>query len=170
MKLVLDASVFFVDLPLDEPAYTTPSVVGELVDLCAKCRYEALLATGLSVQQPSTECIDRVNEAARKTGDAPVLSAADREILGLSLDLAATLVTDDYAVQNVAHELGVPVRAIQMRRARAVAWRFRCSGCGRVPSRFKGRRKTQCDCEEGEKFVHGERALGFRAFHIAREV
>ena len=111
MKLVLDASVFFVDLPLDEPAYTTPSVVGELVDLCAKCRYEALLATGLSVQPPTTESIDRVNEAARKTGDAPVLSAADREIIGLALDLAATLVTDDYAVQNVAHELGVPVPA-----------------------------------------------------------
>ena len=131
MKLVLDTSAFFIDLPLDEPAYTTPSVVGEIVDLCAKCRYEALLATGLLVQQPTTESIDRVNEAARKTGDASVLSAADREIIGLALELAATLVTDDYAVQNVAHELGVPIRPIQMRRARAVAWRFRCGGCGR---------------------------------------
>jgi UPF0271 protein len=131
MNYVLDASVFFVDLPLEDHVYTTPSVVGELVDFCAKCRYEALLASGLLIQQPSTESVARVKDAAKKTGDISVLSATDRDIIGLALDLMATLVTDDYAVQNVAHELGVDVRPIQMRRARTVAWRFRCSGCGR---------------------------------------
>ena len=131
MNLVLDASVFFIDFPLREPVYTTPTVVGELVDLCAKCRYEALLAAGLSVKPPTGESVARVKEAAKKTGDMSVLSVADQDIIGLALDLAATLVTDDYAVQNVAQELGVDVRPIQMRRARAVSWRFRCSGCGR---------------------------------------
>ena len=116
MMFVLDASVFFSDIPIDGPACTTPSVVGELADLHARCRFEVLAATGLSVREPREEDLARVEAAAVRTGDAGVLSATDRDILALALELPAVLVTDDFAVQNVA---------------RTIRWRYRCSGCGR---------------------------------------
>ena len=131
MTLVLDASVFFSEMPVEEGAYTTPSVVGDLADLHAKCRFEALAAAGLSVREPREEDVARVEAAAVRTGDAGVLSATDRDILALALELSAVLVTDDFAVQNVAHRLGVETRSIRQRPARAIRWRYRCSGCGR---------------------------------------
>ena len=131
MTLVLDASVFFSEIPVEGPAWTTPSVVGELADLHAKCRFEALAAMGLSVREPRDEDLAGVDAAAVRTGDAGVLSATDREILALALELSAVLVTDDFAVQNVAHRLGIETRSIRQRAARAIRWRYRCSGCGR---------------------------------------
>jgi len=131
MTLVLDASVFFSDMPVDGPAYTTPSVVGELADSHAKCRFEVLVAAGLDIREPRKEEIARVDAAALRTGDAGVLSATDRDILALALELSAVLVTDDFAVQNVAHRLGIETRSIRQRPARAIRWRYRCSGCGR---------------------------------------
>ncbi|MDD2787502.1 PIN domain-containing protein [Methanoculleus sp.] len=131
MTLVLDASVFFAEVPVVGPAWTTPSVVGELADLHAKCRFEALAATMLTVREPREEDLTRVEAAALATGDAGVLSATDRDILALALELAAVLVTDDFAIQNVAHRLGIEIRSIRQRPARAIRWRYRCSGCGR---------------------------------------
>ncbi len=131
MTLVLDASVFFSDMPVEDPACTTPSVVGELADIHAKCRFEALAATGLFIREPREEDLARVDAAALHTGDAGVLSATDRDILALALELSAVLVTDDFAVQNVAHRLGIETRSIRQRPARAIRWRYRCSGCGR---------------------------------------
>lgn len=130
-QLVLDASVFFSEIPVDGPAWTTPSVVEELGDLHAKCRFEALAATVLRVREPRGEDLNRVDAAALQTGDAGVLSPADRDILALALELPAIIITDDFAVQNVAHRLGIETRSIRQRPARAIRWRYRCSGCGR---------------------------------------
>lgn len=131
MTLILDASVFFSEIPVEEPAYTTPSVVMELSDIHARCRFEALVAAGLSVREPRKEDLLRVDATARRTGDTEVLSGTDRDILALALELQATLVTDDFAVQNVAHRLGIETRSIRQRPARPIRWRYRCTGCGR---------------------------------------
>jgi UPF0271 protein len=131
MTLVLDASVFFAEMPVEETAWTTPSVVEELGDPHAKCRFTALAAAGLRVREPREENLIRVDAAALRTGDAGVLSGPDREILALALELSAVLVTAAFAVQNVAHRLGIETRSIRQRPARAIKWRYRCSGCGR---------------------------------------
>ncbi|MCC7566331.1 MAG: nucleotide-binding protein [Methanomicrobiaceae archaeon] len=135
MIYVLDASAFFSDLPPAEQSFTTPSVVAELVDLRSKSRYEVLLAAGLIVREPDEASLARVEEAAERTGDAGVLSPADRDILALALELEGVLVTDDFAVQNVAHRLNVTTQSIQQRSARPLRWRFRCTGCGRYGKR-----------------------------------
>ncbi len=131
MTFVLDTSVFFLDLPLTGSSYTTPSVITELKDLRSKARYETLLAGGLVVREPAPEMLEAVEQAAMQTGDAPVLSSTDRDILALARELEGTLVTDDFAVQNVAHRLGIRVHPIQQRRAAPRQWVFRCTGCGR---------------------------------------
>jgi UPF0271 protein len=131
MKQILDSSVFFLDRPVTGGACTTPSVVEELRDLRSKCRFETLLATGLIVMEPSDPSRARVRKAARETGDAPVLSPTDVDLLALALDLEGTVVTDDFAIQNVAQRLRIPVEVIQHRRAKFRQWKYRCSGCGR---------------------------------------
>ncbi|HZD43028.1 MAG TPA: nucleotide-binding protein [Methanomicrobiales archaeon] len=132
MRAVLDASAFFSDwTPPEEKWYTTPSVVAELVDLQAKLRLEKLLAAGLQVMDPSSASLDRVREAALASGDAGTLSGTDRDLLALALDLGAALYTDDFAIQNAAHFIGVVTKPLKQRSARFIQWRFRCSGCGR---------------------------------------
>lgn len=131
MTLVLDTSVFFSEMPIEETAWTTASVVAELTDTHAKCRFTALAAAGLRVREPREEDLARVDAAALRTGDAGVLSGTDRDILALALELSAVLVTDDFAVQNVAHRLGIETRSIRQRPARPIRWRYRCTGCGR---------------------------------------
>jgi UPF0271 protein len=131
MRYAVDASFFFSELALGGEILTPPSVVEEIADVRSRCRLEALLASGLSVLPPSRESVGRVSLAAAGTGDIARLSPADTDLLALSLDLGATVVTDDYAVQNVARSLGLGVRGILQREARARRWRFRCPGCNR---------------------------------------
>ena len=131
MRHAVDASFFFSELALDGELFVPPAVVEELADLRSRCRLEALLAGGLSVRSPSAESRDRVTRAAGETGDAPRLSPADTELLALALDLGATVVSDDYAVQNVALSLGLGVRGILQAKARFRRWKFRCPGCYR---------------------------------------
>jgi UPF0271 protein len=131
MKAVLDATAFFVDRPYGGDLYTTPEVVAELVDLRAKCRYEALRAEGLAVASPSPESTLAAREAAGKSRDIGVLSPTDLSVLALARELGATVYTDDFALQNAAMRLGVATEPIQQRRAAKVAWKYRCTGCGR---------------------------------------
>ena len=131
MRYALDASFFFSELRLDGDLLVPPSVVEELADLRSKGRLEALLASGLSIQSPAGESLGRVDRAAGETGDASRLSAADRDLLALALGAGATVVSDDYAVQNVALALGLGVRGILQRKAGARKWKFRCPGCHR---------------------------------------
>ena len=131
MRFALDASFFFSELRLDGDLIVPPSVVEELADLRSKGRLEALLAAGLSVRSPSGESLGVVDRAAEDTGDASRLSAADRDLLALALDLGATVVSDDFALQNVALALGLGVRGILQGKARPRRWRFRCPGCHR---------------------------------------
>ena len=56
----------------------------------------------------------------------PVSDAADEIVQAV-----ATLVTDDFAVQNVAHRLEIAVQPIRQRKAKARTWKYRCTGCGR---------------------------------------
>ncbi|HOT03109.1 MAG TPA: nucleotide-binding protein [Methanolinea sp.] len=132
MRRVLDATAFFVEMPLEGELYTSPLVVDELADARSRCRLEALSAVGLQVVSPGRDFIRRVEQVSGTSGDAGVLSPADREILALALELSAEVVSDDFAVQNVAHHLKIPACPLQQRRARKRKWRFRCPGCGRI--------------------------------------
>jgi len=131
VKLVLDASAFFLDLSLSGEIYSAPAVVAELRDLRAKCRFDLLEQQGLRVIQPGDQSLSEVKSAARRTGDQGVLSPADEEVLALALDIGGDICTDDFALQNVAKELGIAVHPIQQRRAFRVQWKYRCAGCGR---------------------------------------
>jgi UPF0271 protein len=131
MKIVLDSSFFFYDIPVEGDLYTTPSVVDELVDIRSKGQFEKYCALGLRVVSPDSGELARVDEAARKTGDEGVISGTDRDLLALTFALGtgAILYTDDFAIQNVAGKLGVEISPMLQRRAKQIRRKYRCSGC-----------------------------------------
>ena len=131
MKAILDTSFFFYDLPLEGELYTTPSVCSELVDIRSKGQFEKFSAAGLRVASPGKESLAKIDEVAKKTGDASVISGTDRDVLALALEMEAVLYTDDFAIQNIAFDLGIPTVPLGQRKARRIRWKFRCSGCGR---------------------------------------
>lgn len=129
---VLDATAFFLNIPLEGELLTTPGVVGEVIDLESKCRLEVLLTAGLAIRTPAASSLHAVEIAAAETGDDLVLSPTDREVLALALETGSEVVTDDFAVQNVAAHLGIHVVSLQQRRARKRKWKFRCPACGKT--------------------------------------
>jgi UPF0271 protein len=129
---VLDAPAFVRDYRPEGDVASVPAVRDEL-DGTAASRFEAVAGGELRVHDPRPEAVERVRRAARATGDDGVLSDADRQGLAAALELDATLVTDDYAMQNVAARLELdtePVARDGIDEQRE--WRFRCEGCGRT--------------------------------------
>ena len=107
MKYVLDSSAFikrlFEGLPLDAELYTIPEVYNEVR---STMRF-MLFDRNLKVQEPSGESVKEVLKAASETGDIWNLSTTDIRLIALAKDLNAVLLTDDFAMQNVAAYLGI---------------------------------------------------------------
>jgi len=131
MRYILDTSFFFYDFTADGELYTTQSVVDELKDLRSKSRYDVLCAHGLTLGKPSIENIKKVKVTAKKTGDAGILSDTDCDLLALSLDLDAAVYTDDFAIGNIAHALGIKTIPMLQKKPKRIIWKYRCSGCGK---------------------------------------
>lgn len=128
---VLDASAFINEYHTTEPIATVPMVRDELHDESAY-RFDALEGSGMHIQIPEEETVERVRRAAEQSGDFDVLSNTDVRLLAAALELSAVLVTDDYAIQNVADKLDVDVEIIaQEGISEQRDWRFQCQGCGR---------------------------------------
>ena len=128
---VLDTSAFIHEYHSDADAVSIPLVQEELEDEHAY-RFDAMEGAGMEIHLPADETVDRVRRAAGETGDVGELSDTDTRLLATAFELDATLVTDDYAMQNVAEKLGIEVQVIahdgiEERRD----WIFQCAGCGR---------------------------------------
>jgi UPF0271 protein len=81
---------------------------------------------------PAEGAVETVRRAATETGDAGELSDTDVRLIAAAFELDATLVTDDYAMQNVAEHLDVAVQVIARDGiTEQREWRFQCAGCGR---------------------------------------
>jgi UPF0271 protein len=95
---------------------------------------DALLEAGsLQVIDPGKGSIEMARAAAKKTGDYSKLSLADFSILALALELNTTLVTDDYAVANVAAALKILVKSTSSKGIKETRkWIAYCSACGRA--------------------------------------
>jgi endoribonuclease Nob1 len=136
--MVLDAGAFYAGtlfLSSDEQMYTTSAVLDEVRHIKNKFyALEALRDSGrLAIQDPEPNQIEIVHRAAAKTGDRSSLSEADVSILALALQLTMPLVTDDYAVANVAAVLNIQVMPAtvgkEIRETRR--WIYYCSGCSK---------------------------------------
>jgi len=108
-----------------------------------------LIHSRVQVTEPSKESLQKVKQVSAKTGDLKSLSEADASILAVSLDLASaggdvTLVTDDFAVRNVAEVLGVGLSETNVRGGewKQITWITYCKGCGK---KYSDPKATICD-------------------------
>jgi endoribonuclease Nob1 len=136
-KLVIDASAFYsgVSFLTDSTCYTTNSILSEIKHL--NRRYGAIEflidSDKLKILEPSKEFLRKVVTIAKKTGDYQRLSTADLSILALALQLNSILISDDYAVQNTAALLKIPVRGIANKGITKVRrWINFCSACNKA--------------------------------------
>jgi UPF0271 protein len=128
---VLDASAFINEYHTGEQKATVPLVRDELEDEAAY-RYDAMEGSGMHIHIPDDETVDRIRRAAGETGDRAELSETDITLLAASFELDGRLVTDDYAMQNVAEKLEVAVEVIARDGiSESRNWLFQCEGCGR---------------------------------------
>jgi UPF0271 protein len=129
---VLDSSAFIREYDTNEPTATIPRVREELTG-GSGYRFDALEGSGMHVHVPDRGAIDRVERAARGSGDFDELSRTDVRLVAAAFELDATLVTDDYAMQNVAERLSVTIEPIGRDGiTEEREWLFQCVGCGRV--------------------------------------
>src|SRR5262249_52427014 len=92
----------------------------------------------VQVTEPSPDALSKVKSMASKTGDIGALSQTDISLLALALDLAhmeggVNLVSDDFAVRNVAEILAIPLAQTTLKGGewKSIAWKIYCRGCGR---------------------------------------
>lgn len=136
-RLALDAGAFYAGIPfLSSGSYCTTQAVFDEIKHIKQSHdaIEALLDTGsLQVIDPDKDSIEKAGAAAKKTGDYQKLSKADLSIIALALQLKTTLLTDDYAVANVAVSLKIPVQSSSSKGIKETRkWIAYCSACGRA--------------------------------------
>jgi UPF0271 protein len=134
---VLDASAFYTGIPFlsNSKFYTTNSVFKEVKHI--KRSYgalEALIdADKLKVIEPEEIFVQQVISIAKKTGDFSKCSSADLSIVALALQLNTTLISDDYAVGNIANVLKIPIKSISTKGISEIRkWIAFCRACGKA--------------------------------------
>jgi UPF0271 protein len=140
--LVLDTSALIMGLDplgLEFEMYSVPEVTEELKDQAGPS-YRVAISTSsgkLKIQSPTPKSLKQVGDKAKVLGDRVVLSNADRSILALALDLAKEgrkpiVVSDDYAVQNVAEGIDIAYQALATFGIRQrFEWTYYCPACFR---------------------------------------
>lgn len=144
---VLDSTAFYAGIPYQGNGryYTTYLVLEEVKHHNVG---SSLIHTRVQVTEPSQESVGRVRATASKTGDAGALSETDVSLLALALDLSKPdgsvhLVTDDFAVRNVAEILAIPLSETSMKGGewKNITWKLFCKGCGK---QFTNPKLTEC--------------------------
>jgi endoribonuclease Nob1 len=139
---IIDTSAILSGKPIaitDATILTTPGVSDEFSPGGRDFRtFELLKETGLSIQSPSKAALTIVKQTARETGDDRRLSDADVEIVALALDVnkepeqEATILSDDYSIQNVASTLHIKYQGFLHKGiTKKFKWVSRCPGCGK---------------------------------------
>ena len=90
-------------------------------------------AAGMEWGTPGPTALARASDIATDTGDMAGLSPVDLELLALTIERVATLVTDDYRLQNLCESGGIPWLSVTMEGITSLwSWELRCTGCGAV--------------------------------------
>lgn len=98
--------------------------IREIIDLAIGIKY-------IKVVKPDKKNIEKAKEKARETGDYTTLSPADTEVLATAIETHASILSDDYAIQNVAAHLGIKFeKTVQDGIKKEIKWERVCIGCG----------------------------------------
>ncbi len=119
---------------------TTSMVYDEIQHIKTKQgALEILQQTGrLQIRDPSKDSINIVIDGAERTGDNTTISEQDVSIIALALENKIELITDDFAVTNVAKQLKIKTSSLMTQGISTVGkWVSYCSMCGKEFSKEK---------------------------------
>ena len=125
VRYVLDSTAF-IEWPVfpQGELYIPPRVSSEAKSLPSQLKLDKV-----KIQAPSKQSRDLVFEALKETGN--FISETDIDVIALSLDLKAILVSDDYSVQNVCAFVGVKFMPLSKPGIlEKKIFRLRCTSCG----------------------------------------
>ena len=131
---ILDASAFYAGVPFrsSDDCYTTSLVYDEIKHI--KKNHDALgtlLETNrLKIKDPNIESTESSVKASKNTGDFPQLSKQDISIIALCIEMNGEIISDDFAILNVAKNLDLKVSPIMTKGIEDVGkWIHYCPGC-----------------------------------------
>ena len=153
---VLDATAFYVGIPFssNDSFMTTSAVYQEIQHIKTKQGILDMLqqTNRLQVRDPEKDTITIVNDIAEKTGDSQTISEQDISIIALALENKIELITDDFAVTNVANQLRIKTSSLMTQGIKVVGkWISYCSVCGKEFS--KGKECPICGSKLNRKLV-----------------
>ena len=106
--IVLDASPLLTNEPSistllakSEKLFTVSGVIAEIKDETARSRLDSISSTFLTIKDPTPESIKFVTDFARRTGDLPVLSRTDIQVLALTYELECERNHGDWRLRRV---------------------------------------------------------------------
>ena len=156
---ILDASAFYAGVPFrsSDDCYTTSLVYDEIKHI--KKNHDALgtlLETNrLKIREPDEQSLQTAITAAKDTGDYQQLSKQDVSILALCIELNGEIISDDFAISNVARNLGLKISPIMTRGIEDVGkWVHYCPGCR--TNHTSGRECPMCGTPLKRKLLKGE--------------
>jgi len=138
--LVLDSSAFMGGYNpniINLRQRTIPEVLDEIKTPSIKSFLELSIEMGkLKLLSPAPEFIEKILKVSKKSGDNFVLSDVDTKLIALTLELKQNLnndpilVTDDYAMQNIAGKLNIKFKSIIEKGIKnLIKWKIYCPGC-----------------------------------------
>lgn len=156
---IFDSSAFYAGIPFADstPGFTTSKIFEEIKHI--KKNHQAvqiLLDTErLKIRDPSVAQIQKIKKKAEKSGDVNELSEADFSVLALCVELEGDLVTDDFALSNLAKLLGVKINPIMTQGIKQIRrWVLYCPGCQQ--EFVKGTSCQNCGTTLKRKLVKGK--------------
>jgi UPF0271 protein len=173
--VVLDASAIIMgyDPFISSNQYTVPKILEELPSRgTGILRVKVAEQKGkLRIIEPSDEFSRRISTLAADIGEGRSLSRADQDVLALALELREkgenpVIISDDYAIQNVAALLGIEYVSLATFGIRhRFHWVFYCPGCRKKypsshPQEYCGVCGTQLKRKVLRKYMVKKRGRG----------
>jgi len=132
---VLDATAFYAGIPFSsqDSYFVTTMVYDEIKHI--KKNHNALKilldSKRLIIHDPDITYEEKVRYTAKETGDLRSLSNEDISSISLSLEFNTALISDDFAVSNVAKQLGIEIIPLMTGGIKTVGkWIHYCPSCG----------------------------------------
>ena len=131
---ILDASAFYAGIPFSttDEFFTTSLIFDEIRHIKKNHgAIETLMETKrLKITDPDSEFIEKIKTISKKTGDFNQLSMQDISAIALCLQMNGEIITDDFAISNVAKNLNLKVSPLMTSGINDVgSWIHYCPGC-----------------------------------------
>ncbi len=133
IKYIIDTSAILSGkLNLNSEDYVFPSGVIEEVKN-GNFKYILDSVEKIDIRSPEIKYVNEVIKIAKETGDFYVLSKTDIDVIALALEFNGIIISDDYAIQNIAAYLNIPYNGASISTiSKRIKWKYRCTGCHKI--------------------------------------